>query len=113
MATFWAKSENIGQLLFHRLVTLLVTEIVISVCSDPGNHDLNFMPDDSFMFTDFVSCDKSGSAKKLKCPPGSLFYTGNLGKNTFVGCLQCDRIGQFLKVLGDKFSYKSSPNIWK
>ena len=24
---------------------------------------------------------------------------------------QCGRIGQFLKVLGDKFSYKSSPNI--
>ena len=25
---------------------------------------------------------------------------------------QCDQIGQFLKVLGNKFSYKSSPIIW-
>ena len=27
------------------------------------------------------------------------------------GLEQCDQIGQFLKVLGDKFSYKSSPNV--
>ena len=26
--------------------------------------------------------------------------------------VQCDQIGQVLKVRGDKFSYKSSPNIW-
>ena len=25
---------------------------------------------------------------------------------------QCDQIEQFLKLLGGKFSYKSSPNIW-
>ena len=29
-----------------------------------------------------------------------------------VCCLsQCDQIGRFLKVIGGKFSYKSSPNI--
>ena len=27
--------------------------------------------------------------------------------------VQCDQIGLFSKDLGDKFSYKSSPNIWK
>ena len=26
---------------------------------------------------------------------------------------QCDQIGLFLKVLGDKFSYQRSPNIWQ
>ena len=26
--------------------------------------------------------------------------------------VQCDQIGRILEVLGDKFSYKSSPNIW-
>ena len=26
---------------------------------------------------------------------------------------QCDQIGRFLKNLGDKISYKSSPNDWK
>ena len=26
--------------------------------------------------------------------------------------VQCDRIGRFLKVLGNKFSYNSSPNFW-
>ena len=25
---------------------------------------------------------------------------------------QCDQIGQFLKVLGDRFSYKRGPNTW-
>ena len=27
--------------------------------------------------------------------------------------VQCDQIGLFLKDLGEKFSYKSSPNIWQ
>ena len=26
---------------------------------------------------------------------------------------QCDQIGRFLKVPGDKFSYKISPNVWQ
>ena len=30
-----------------------------------------------------------------------------------VAHMQCDQIGLFLKGLGDKFSYKSSPNIWQ
>ena len=25
---------------------------------------------------------------------------------------QCDKIGRFLKILGGKFSFKSSPNVW-
>ena len=29
-----------------------------------------------------------------------------------LGYNQCDQIGRFMKLLGDKSSYKSSPNIW-
>ena len=29
-----------------------------------------------------------------------------------INCYQCDKIGRFLKVFGDNFSYKSSPNTW-
>ena len=31
----------------------------------------------------------------------------------FAACNQCDQIGRLLKVLGDKLSFKSSPNIWR
>ena len=32
---------------------------------------------------------------------------------TRVRCSQCDQIGQFLKVLGGKFTFKSYPNVWR
>ena len=32
--------------------------------------------------------------------------------NEPLGSFQCDQIGWFLKVLGDKFSWKSGQNIW-
>ena len=35
-----------------------------------------------------------------------------LGRKKFSFDQWCDQIGRFLKILGDKFSFKSSPDIW-
>ena len=32
---------------------------------------------------------------------------------SWIPSFQCDQTGQFLKVVGDKFSSKSSPNTWE
>ena len=41
-----------------------------------------------------------------------LFWTTEKIEKVFVAISKCFHIGQFLKCLGDKFSYKSNPNIW-
>ena len=35
---------------------------------------------------------------------------GSQSKELFIPLNQCDQIGRFLKVLDNKFAYKSSPN---
>ena len=54
-----------------------------------------------------------------KCPsmtghifPVSNLTIVNLWKSWLLYCEQCDQIGQFLKVIGNKFHIKSCPNIW-
>ena len=35
-----------------------------------------------------------------------------IGEGILAKRVQCDQIGQFFKVLGDTFAYKSSPKHW-
>ena len=40
-------------------------------------------------------------------------FVHSIPAKELLGYNQCDQIGRFMKLLGDKSSYKSSPNIWE